>query len=214
MNGLENTINRMEFPFLIFETRQDLTWQWFKILKIHRKISTLCLAEIDILLLINSQSNSNFIKKKYIVCTNIYYLNLSYFLYFFFFIKDTMKLWKSAGTWSHLGDHHLRRWTKKLSLCFVNHPGICIIMIPHRNRTSRGYHIYMGTVILLRHIFDYQTKFSEFLKKCKRAWGCHIYMKTVITTKPQKADLLIRFVFYEIWLQMKIFVTAAICLII
>lgn len=82
MNGLENTINRMEFPFLIFETRQDLTWQWFKILKIHRKISTLWLAEIDILLLINSQSNSNFIKKIK-VCTNIYYLNLSYFLYFF-----------------------------------------------------------------------------------------------------------------------------------
>lgn len=64
MNGLKNTVNRMEFPFLIFVTRQDLTWQWFKILKIHRKISTLCLAEIDILLLINSQSNSNFIKKK------------------------------------------------------------------------------------------------------------------------------------------------------
>lgn len=83
MNGLENTVNRMEFPFLIFVTRQDLTWQWFKILKIHRKISTLCLAEIDILLLINSQSNSNFIKKRNKVCTNIYYLNLSYFLYFF-----------------------------------------------------------------------------------------------------------------------------------
>lgn len=214
MNGLEHTINRMEFPFLIFVTRQDLTWQWFKILKIHRKISTLCLAEIDILLLIDSQSNSNFIKKKNKVCTNIYILNLSYFFVLFFFIKDTMKLWKSAGTWSHLGDHHLRKSTKKLSLCFVNHPGICIIMIPHRNRTSRGYHIYMGTVILLRHIFDYQTKFFEYLKKCKRAWGCHIYMKTVITTKPHKADLLIRFVFYEIWLQMKIFVTAAICLII
>lgn len=135
------------------------------------------------------------------------------FFVLFFFIKDTMKLWKSAGTWSHLGDHHLRKSTKKLSLCFVNHPGICIIMIPHRNRTSRGYHIYMGTVILLLHIFDYQTKFSEYLKKCKRAWGCHIYMKTVITTKPHKADLLIRFVFYEIWLQMKIFVTAAICLL-
>lgn len=54
MNGLENNVNRMEFPFLIFVTRQDLTWQWFKILKIYRKISTLCLAEIDILLLINS----------------------------------------------------------------------------------------------------------------------------------------------------------------
>lgn len=129
MNGLENTINRMEFPFLIFVTRQDLTWQWFKILKIHRKISTLWLAEIDILLLINSQSNSNFILYKHLLFEPVLFFVLV------FFIKDTMKLWKSAGTWSHLGDHHLRKSTKKLSLCFVNHPGICIIMILHRNRT-------------------------------------------------------------------------------
>lgn len=129
MNGLENTVNRMEFPFLIFVTRQDLTWQWFKILKIHRKISTLWLAEIDILLLINSQSNSNFILYKHLLFEPVLFFVLV------FFIKDTMKLWKSAGTWSHLGDHHLRKSTKKLSLCFVNHPGICIIMILHRNRT-------------------------------------------------------------------------------